>query len=198
MNLNDFYKPLPDIGIFAKTRSGKDEIFKILYGMGFHVERVAFGDVMKERFFETFPHIPREPKPIEQQIAYGEAMRQIDTHVWVRPTMNRKQMRADLLSQAGLKVPTFVYTDIRNMYEYEAVKQTGAIMLKVEADTSVRVSRMLELGETPSEFINNSPTERLVDTFEYDYRITNNGTRKELEQTVTDLVFQIQQKRNDD
>lgn len=197
MNLNDFYKPLPDIGIFAKTRSGKDEIFKILQHMGFNVERVAFGDIMKERFFETFPHIPKEPKPIEQQIAYGEAMRQIDTHVWVRPTMNRKQMRADLLSQAGLKVPSFVYTDIRNMYEYNAVKQTGAIMLKVEADTSVRVSRMIELGETPSEFINNSPTEKLVDTFEYDYRITNNGTREDLEKAVTELIFQIQQKRND-
>jgi hypothetical protein len=197
MSFKQFYRPLPDIGIFAKTRSGKDEVFKILDRLGFDVERVAFGDVMKERFHQTFPHIPQHPKPIQELITYGEAMRQIDTHVWVTPTMNRVQLRRDILAQAGLQIPTFVYTDIRNVYEYEAVKSTGAIMVKVHADEEIRAHRMLTLGETPSAELFNAPTELAMDNFKADFTVTNNGTIEDLEKEVTELIFSIHRKRNE-
>ena len=198
MNLTNYYKPLPDIGLFGKTRSGKDTIYNALDFMGFDCERVAFGDIMKERFFQTFPHIPKEPKPIAQQIAYGEAMRTIDTHVWVKPTMNRVKLRSDILAQAGLRVPTFVYTDIRNSFEYDAVKNTGAVMVKVEATEELRAFRMAKLGEKPSEEIFNAPTEVALDSFEYDYVIYNNGDMEDLSKQIHELIYQIQLKRGNE
>jgi hypothetical protein len=195
LSIEQFYKRLPDLGFFAKTRSGKDEVFKVLERMGFEVERVAFGDIMKERFHQSFPHIPKDPKPIQELITYGEAMRQIDSHVWVRPTMNRVRLRKDILSQAGLPVPTFVYTDIRNIYEYEAVKNSGALMIKIEAKEEVRARRMLQLGEKPSPEIFNAPTEKAMDNFKADLVIHNDGTLKDLEREATELIFSIQAKQ---
>lgn len=197
MSLEQFYKPLPDIGFFAEMRSGKDEVFKILDKMGFDVERVAFGDVMKESFHERFPNIPKDPKPIQQLQQYGEAMRAIDPYVWVRPTMNRKRMRADILAQAGLRVPTFVFTDIRNIYEYQAVKDSGAFMVRIKAPLESRVQRMLQLGETVSPEILNAPTETIIDTFEADYVLHNDGSYQDLQKAVTEMIFKIQEKRND-
>jgi hypothetical protein len=196
MSLSQFYKPLPDIGLFAKMRSGKDEVFKILDRMGFDVERVAFGDVMKESFYERFPHIPKDPKPIDLLQKYGQAMREIDPDVWVRPTMNRKQLRADILAQAGLMVPSFVFTDIRQPNEYQAVKDSGAFMVKVEAPLELRVKRMLELGETVTPEVLEAPTERYIDTFESDFVIYNDGTIEDLEKQVIEMIYKIQEKRN--
>lgn len=195
--MSQFYKPLPDIGLFAKMRSGKDEVFKILDRMGFDVERVAFGDVMKESFYERFPHIPKDPKPIDLLQKYGQAMREIDPDVWVRPTMNRKQLKADILAQAGLMVPSFVFTDIRQPNEYQAVKDSGAFMVKVEAPLELRVKRMLELGETVTPEVLEAPTERYIDTFESDFVIYNDGTIEDLEKQVTEMIYKIQEKRND-
>lgn len=195
--MSQFYKPLPDIGLFAKMRSGKDEVFKILDRMGFDVERVAFGDVMKESFYERFPHIPKDPKPIDLLQKYGQAMREIDPDVWVRPTMNRKQLRADILAQAGLMVPSFVFTDIRQPNEYQAVKDSGAFMVKVEAPLELRVKRMLELGETVTPEVLEAPTEHYIDTFESDFVIYNDGTIEDLEKQVIEMIYKIQEKRND-
>lgn len=194
--MSQFYKPLPDIGLFAKMRSGKDEVFKILERMGFDVERVAFGDVMKESFFERFPHIPKEPKPTKLLQQYGQAMREIDPDVWVRPTMNRKQLRADILSNAGLKVPTFVFTDIRQPNEYQAVKDSGAFMVKIETPLELRVKRMLELGETVTPEVLEAPTELYIDTFEPDFVIYNDGTLEDLQKQVIEMIYKIQEKRN--
>lgn len=197
MSLSQFYRPLPDIGLFAKMRSGKDEVFKILDRMGFDVERVAFGDVMKESFFENFPNIPKEPKPTLQLIAYGQAMREIDQDVWVRPTMSRVQMRKNSLTRANLQVPSFVYTDIRQPNEYQAVKDSGAFMVKIETPLELRVKRMLELGETVTPEVLEAPTERYIDTFESDFVIYNDGTIEDLQKQVTEMIYKIQEKGND-
>jgi hypothetical protein len=197
LTLNQFYRPLPDIGLFAKMRSGKDEVFKILDKMGFDVERVAFGDVLKESFFERFPHIPKEPKPTDKLIAYGQALREIDPDVWVRPTMNRVQLRKDILAQAGLRVPSMVYTDIRQPNEYDAVKGSGAFMVRVEAPLEQRVMRMIQLGEKPTLEVLEAPTEKYLESFEADFVIYNDGDYSNLEKQVVEMIFKIQEKRND-
>jgi hypothetical protein len=195
LSIDQFYRPLPNIALFAKMRSGKDEVYTILKAMGFHVERVAFGDVMKERFFETFPAIPKDPKPIIQLIQYGEAMRKIDSLVWVTPTMNRMKLRTDILAQAGLTPPSFVVTDVRNQFEYDACKRAGFVMVRVHASEEVRVKRMLELGEKVSREILDAPTETALDRFEYDHLILNESTKQELAHNVTEFVYQLQTKR---
>ncbi|AYP68754.1 deoxynucleoside monophosphate kinase [Bacillus phage vB_BpsS-36] len=198
MGLKDFYRePLPNIGLFAKMRSGKDEVYKVISFMGFNVERVAFGDIMKERFYELFPLIPPEPKPISELVAFGQSMRAIDNDVWVRPTMARMKVRTDILAQAGFTPPAFIVTDIRQPNEYEACKRAGMVMVKVHADESVRVERMLALGEKVSREVLDSPTELHIDGFKPDYVINNNGTPQELAKEITELIYKIQTKRND-
>jgi hypothetical protein len=197
MSVNQFFKPLPDIGLFAKMRSGKDEVYKMIESMGFITKRVAFGDVMKENFFRTFPHIPAEPKPTAQLIEYGQAMRNIDPNVWVRPTMNRIRHHNDIRAQAGLDMPAHIFTDIRQPNEYEAVKNSGAVMVKIVRPEWMRVETMLELGEEVSTDVLNAPTERHLDNFGYDYIIYNDGTIKDLERQVTELVYQIQKDKLD-
>ncbi len=150
ISLKQFLKPLPNIALFAKTRSGKDEVYNVLNRMGWNVERYAFGDAMKEKFYSVFPDIPREPKPTKAMIEFGESMRKIDPFVWVKPTMNKMNVRKYELAQAGLNVPSFVITDVRNWEEYNACKNAGFTMVKVWASEETRIKRMEALGEEVS------------------------------------------------
>lgn len=195
MPLSKFFQPLPDIAFIAKARSGKDEAFKTLDRMGFDVHRVAFGDAMKEKFFELFPHIPREPKPVRELQKFN-LLTTIDDQVWVRPTMNRAKLKKDILAQAGLQVPTLIYTDIRQQHEYDAVKATGAVFVRIETPLAVRMKRMIDAGEVVSTEVLNAPTETAMDAFEVDYTITNGGSREDFEKELSDLIYKIQEKRN--
>lgn len=186
---------LPNIGLFAKMRSGKDEVYKIIRELGYDVERVAFGDVMKEYFFDTFPNIPKEPKPTKLLQLYGEAMREIDPYVWVDKTMNRVRVKMDIYKNFGVEPRALVFTDIRNSYEYDAVKQLGAVMVKIEAPEELRIQRMLALGEEVSLEVLNAPTELVIDSFHADYVLYNNGTRDDLKRQVIELIQTIQQEK---
>jgi hypothetical protein len=196
MSLNDFTKPLPDIAFFGKMRAGKDEAFQVIESMGFHVKRVAFGDTMKERFFQTFPWIPKEPKPIAELIEYGQSMRGIDEDVWVRPTMARLKVARDILAQHGLNVPSAIFTDVRQPNELEACIALGCKIVYIHAHENVRVDRMLANGEKVSREVLDAPTEMYIDEWlaqeKADYVLTNNGDRNNLISQVTELIYQIQ------
>lgn len=199
MSLTNFYKPLPNIAFFAKMRAGKDEAFKILDEFGFDVERVAFGDILKESFFKTFPLIPQEPKPIEEIQLYGQACRTIDSYVWVRPTMERMKNKIDTLAQAGLQVPSFVFTDVRQPNELQACIDAGCTIVYIHAHENVRVQRMVDAGEKVSRKILDAPTELHIDDWlaqeKADYVVTNNGDRAQFEKNLTELIYKIQSEK---
>jgi hypothetical protein len=196
MSLNDFTKPLPDIAFFGKMRAGKDEAFQVIKEMGFHVKRVAYGDVMKEKFFMTLPWIPQEPKPIAQLIQYGQSMRAIDEDVWVRQTMARLKVSRDIMAQHGLDIPSAIFTDVRQPNELEACIAMGCKIVYIHAHENVRIDRMLRAGEEVSTAVLNAPTEQHIDDWlaeeKADYVITNNGNRSQLIGQVTELIYQIQ------
>lgn len=194
LSLEKFLKPLPNIALTAKMRAGKDEVFKIIDSMGFDVERVAFGDFMKKHFFETFPHIPKEPKPIRLLQKYGQYMRDIYENVWVDKAMQYMEKRKEELSRAGLRVPSFIVTDVRQPNEYEAVRKAGFIVVRIEAPLEKRIERMIALGETVSPEILNAETEQHIDKFQVDYVLYNDGTKEELKRQVIELIYQIQLK----
>lgn len=195
LSLSEFFKPLPNIALTAKMRAGKDEVYKIIESMGFDVERVAFGDFMKKHFFETFPNIPREPKPIGLLQKYGQSMRAIYNNVWVDKAMAYMEKRSEELSRAGLRVPTFIVTDVRQPNEYEAVRNAGFVVVRIEAPEELRVQRMLALGETVSQEILNAETEQHIDTFVVDYVIHNDGSLDDLKREVISLIYKIQQEK---
>lgn len=196
ISLKQFLKPLPNIALFAKTRSGKDEVYNVLNRMGWDVERYAFGDAMKEKFYSIFPDMPREPKPTIAMIEFGEAMRRIDPFVWVKPTMNKMSVRKYELAQAGLNVPSFVITDVRNWEEYNACKNAGFTMVKVWASEETRIRRMEALREKVNRGILDAPTEKRMEQFSYDFVVENDTDDYDtLVSNVTELIYQIQSQR---
>ncbi|QMS41924.1 kinase [Bacillus phage Bolokhovo] len=188
MSLSEFYKKLPNIAFYGKRRSGKDEAAKILKNMGFSLYNVSFGYHMKHHFHTTFPDIPMEPKPVELYVQYGQAMREIDPDVWV------KKVKDEIEHIRLFNNPrrSLVNTDCRQQNEYDFLKSQGFVFVRVDTLKSIRVSRMLELGETVSPEYLNGETESTLDSFEPDYVITNNGTPKDFANEITELVYKIQ------
>ncbi|AMR60090.1 phosphate mevalonate kinase [Bacillus phage Leo2] len=188
MSLSEFYKKLPNIAFYGKRRSGKDEAAKVLKNMGFLTYQISFGKHLKHHFHSTFPDIPMEPKPVKELIEYGQAMRKIDPDVWI------KKARLEMANIRAFNNPrrSLVNTDCRQQNEYDFLKAQGFIFVRVDTSQSIRVGRMLSLGETVSpEYLNNE-TENTLDDFEYDYRITNNGTPDDFAREITELVYRIQ------
>jgi hypothetical protein len=196
LSVDKYFSKLPDIAFFGKMRSGKDEACKILAGMGFDIQRIAFGDVMKKKFSELFPNIPMEPKPIELLQQFGQAMRKIDENVWVRPTMKYIELIKDTSFVNNNPAPSFVFTDVRQPNEFKACKDAGCIMVYIDAPEWLRVERMIQAGETVSEAILNAPTELHVDDWLkqglQDYTISNMGTYEGFQAEIRELVYKIQ------
>ena len=192
MSLKQYYKPLPDIGLIGKMRSGKDEVYKALEQMGFHVERLAFGDAMKAKFYDIFPDKPRDPKPVKDMQTFN-VMREIDSDVWVKPTIDKRDASiADHKYVLQQMPPSFIYTDIRQPNEYRAVKSTGAIMVKVVAPEEQRINRMVKAGEVVTNDMLVATTELAMDDFEFDYKIDNSGDILDLQKEITQMVYEIQ------
>jgi hypothetical protein len=196
LSVDKFFNKLPDIAFFGKMRAGKDEAYKILAGMGFSIERIAFGDVMKKKFSELFPNIPMEPKPIELLQQFGQSMREIDENVWVRPTMKYIELIKDTSFVNNNPAPSFVFTDVRQPNEFKACKDAGCIMVYINTPEWLRVERMLEAGEKVTREILDAPTERHVDSWVYnrmyDYKISNHGDLDEFQAEIRELVYKIQ------
>ncbi|AGE61044.1 deoxynucleoside monophosphate kinase [Bacillus phage Finn] len=186
--LDMFYKSLPDIAFYGKRRAGKDEAAKILKNMGFLTYQISFGKHLKHHFHSTFPDIPMEPKPVKELIEYGQAMRKIDPDVWIK----KAKTEAEHIRAFNNPRRSLINTDCRQQNEYDFLKEQGFIFVRIDSPESARVQRMINLGETVSpEYLNNE-TENTLDDFEYDYRITNNGTHKDFATEITELVYQIQ------
>ncbi|AGE60816.1 deoxynucleoside monophosphate kinase [Bacillus phage Eoghan] len=186
--LDMFYKQLPDIAFYGKRRSGKDEAANIIKNMGFLTYQISFGKHLKHHFHATFPDIPMEPKPVEKLIEYGQAMRQIDPDVWI------KKAKLEMENVRAFDNPrrSLINTDCRQQNEYDFLKSQGFIFVRIDAIKSVRVERMLALGETVKpEYLNNE-TEDTLDGFDYDYVIQNNGSPESFAKEITELVYLIQ------
>ncbi|MGX5581909.1 hypothetical protein [Bacillus cereus] len=189
MSLNSFGKKIPNIALIAEMRSGKDTVYEILEELGFPVVRLAFGDALKGMFHNCYPWIPREPKPIEQYQHFN-FLKEIDSDVFIKPTMSKLWFEKELDKSSGSN-RAYVFTDIRQPDEYEAVKKAGCKIIKVYASKEVRIARMIANGETVSEEILNAPTEKYLRDFEYDHLLVNNWTREELKRQVVELVYKL-------
>ena len=97
--------------------------------------RVAFGDVMKEMFHSQFTEIPVSPKPIEAYQKYGQALRDIDPLVFVRPTIGAVLSHRNWREQTFPDEPmSYIFTDVRQPNELEAFKQLGGVVVRIFAD----------------------------------------------------------------
>lgn len=180
------------IALIGKTRSGKDEVARLLTELSYPHERVAFGDIMKEKFYDIFPQYTGKPKPTKEIIMFGQSMRAINEDVWVNYLMGN--IRAIQLFHDTYQIdrPVYVFTDVRQQNEYDACKELGCIMVKVNSGDALRVGRMLAIGEQPSKEVLQAKTETDLDKFEADEVINNNGTLEDLAHEVERLMIKLE------
>ncbi len=90
----------------------------------------------------------------------------LDEDVWVKPVL------AAMLNNPG----PFVISDVRFPNEFRALKNSGALMVKITR-TGVESNAGQHLSETA------------LDNAEWDWVVPNDGTLLELEETLVDLVM---------
>jgi hypothetical protein len=193
LSFNEFMRPLPDIALIGKRRAGKDSFYETLKLMGFDVKRVAFGDPLREKLFEMFPHLPKDPKPVREMIIFGQAMREIDPDIWVKLTIGRLKLDRAIMSQ--LTPASAVFTDVRQPNEFEACKKLGAVTVRIDTPENIRVERMLAHGEVVTRETLDAYTETALDRYETDFTLRNDGTIEDFQKEITELVYKIQTKR---
>jgi dephospho-CoA kinase len=190
--------------LIGKMRSGKDETAKLLSLFIPHVKIVAFGDMLKKQFHKEFPHIPKVPKPrnseafTPEQInqwkregkpiigyqEYGQMKRKENPDIWVNYLL--EEIKRD-------QSKPYIVTDVRQMNEYNALKQLGFYMVRVEANEEIRIGRMRQNGEVVTGL--NHETERMVDHFDVDYVLDNNTNDPDiLKKKVHEMVMFFQYK----
>jgi dephospho-CoA kinase len=180
----------PRIALSGKIRSGKDSAGKHLY-VDHDLERMAFGDALKRLYHETFPWVPRDPKPRAGYQTYGQVIRQqFGEDTWIKHVEQSMHFYENKRDVAGI-----VITDLRQPNEYEWCRANGFAVIRVTAPDELRMARAVEAGDdfTVHDFVHS--TELYVDSFDCDYEIVNDGTIAELYAQVDEIVAKL--KRNE-
>lgn len=178
-----------NIAFIGKTRSGKDTAYGLLAKKGYYVQRVAFGDALKEEFYKLFPQFIGQPKPTKHLIFFGQSMRRIDANIWVRKTLENLAVDERFYEQANLQVPTLVFTDIRQLNEYQTAKEMGTIFIRLKVSDETRKARMTALGEEVTDEVLEAHTEQLQEAFACEFTISSDT--EEILSDELDIVLDI-------
>ena len=179
------------IALFGKMRSGKDTVGQLLIDR-YDFKKYAFGTGIGEIILKYFPDAFKNGKPRHHYQFIGQQLRELDPEVWIKYLLNT--VEADALKRSVQEIPlNVVVTDARQFNEYERLKENGYIIVKVETDEDVRLERIKASGDnfTPEQL--NHPTELQVDLVDPDFIIKNNGTLKDLETSVANLVWLLKE-----
>lgn len=172
------------IALAGELRSGKSTLAKYAeetYGM----TPFAFGDELKKRFHETFPNVPRHPKPREGYQLYGQLMRFVyGQDIWVNYTFDeidrcRKAALGYNFDNPAVQFNPLV-TDARQPNEFQKLRERGFKIVKVTAPIELRIARAKADGDIFTEDDLNHETELYVRDLNPDYLITNDGSLTDL------------------
>jgi hypothetical protein len=179
------------LALCGRLRSGKDTAAQYLT-LFYDFQQFAFADPLKRYLHEIFPHVPREPKPRALYQAFGQKLREIDPDVWVNLTMHKidEYLRQYACDCSPLK-PRVVVTDCRQQNEYDRLRAEGFVFIRINADDELRIRRALEAGDDFTEEDLRHETELLVDSFDVDYEVYNNGTTSELYAQIDEIMREL-------
>lgn len=178
------------IAILGKMRSGKDTASAYLQSkVDFHT--FAFGDGITGVIERYFPHLFAEGKPRTAYQVIGQTFRSISSFVWIEELDTRVWHTTFGYPDANLLV-----TDLRQMNEYEYLKDNDYTIIKIEADEELRLDRIAKSGDAFDPSTLNHETETAVDVIPYDYLVTNNGTLEELHEQLDFVLEELGQEGN--
>ena len=199
------------VAITGKLRSGKSTAAShLVLNHGF--ERVSFGgalsryadelfdgsDVYPTEYVEIESNCPfgSEPVKIKRKNRrllqdFGEAMRALDPHIWIRHAESLVEYYADKRSTRGI-----VIDDLRQPNEEAWARANGFIIVRVNANEDTRIARAKEAGDDFGIEDLRHGTELHVDDIEADYDVWNDGEdRAELERKIDELMSEIKSGR---
>lgn len=178
------------IGITGKMRSGKDEVADIITGRlgtdGEPYSKIGFAEGITELLNEYVPNVFEEGKPRKAYQDVGQVLRQFHENVWVDRAMERVNTVIRRAPETHI-----IIKDVRQPNEYYALKEAGFTIIRVEAETELRVARSLSSNDTFNVEHLYHETEHILDDFEVDFTITNNSTLEELTHTTETLLQEL-------
>jgi hypothetical protein len=179
------------LALCGRLRSGKDTAARYLT-LFYDFHPFAFADPLKRYLHEIFPHVPREPKPRRLLQLFGQKMRELDPDVWVNLTMHKidEYLRQHACDCSPLK-PRVVVTDCRQQNEFDRLRAAGFVFVRINADDELRIKRALEAGDDFTAEDLAHETELLVDSFDVDYEVDNNGTTSELYEQIDAIMNEL-------
>jgi hypothetical protein len=181
------------LALCGRLRSGKDTAAQYLT-LFYDFHPFAFAEPLKRYLHEIFPHVPREPKPRRLLQLFGQKMREIDPDVWINLTMRQidDYLRLHPCECGGSALkPRVVVTDCRQQNEYDHLRAEGFVFIRINADDELRIRRALEAGDDFTEEDLRHETELLVDSFDVDYEVYNNGTTSELYAQIDEIMREL-------
>lgn len=174
------------IALTGEMRSGKDEVGKILVEE-FGFKRYAFGDGIRKVTRKLFPHeFENGVKPRKLLQEFGQEQVARYPRVWVDACF-----REMLFDEVDPVTDNVVITDLRQPHEYEALKESGFVIVRVNTKDHIRKRRMELAGEEVSADVLQHSTESHVRRFTVDFEIDNNGTTEQLRNNVIALLRSI-------
>lgn len=172
------------IALAGEMRSGKDTVAEYL--KKFNFKRYAFGDGIREVTKLLFPHEFDNGKPRKLLQDFGQEQVKRYKKVWIDYTFRKM-----LYDGIDPNEDNVVITDLRQQHEYEALVESGFMIVRVNAKPHVRKQRIIQAGEEFSEETFNHSTEKFIRTFEVDYELYNNEGEQELIDQINKMLSNI-------
>lgn len=167
------------IAVCGKMRSGKDTVSDYLV-KEHKFTKFAFSDGIHKVGRLLFPrefYGAEKPRKLLQDI--GQHMRRVDPNIWVGFTFQQiEYVNANFI----------VISDLRQPNEWQALKEDGFFIVRVNASDETRLERSIAAGDNFTIHDMQHETEQHIDSFLVDFDIQNDGTLEE-------LIPQIEQAR---
>lgn len=164
------------IALCGKLRSGKDTVADLLVE-DFKFTNFAFSEGIWKVGKLVFPNDfngTEKPRKLLQEI--GQKLRMVDENIWVYYTLNQIE---------EVSPSRVVISDMRQPNEFNALKEDGFFIIRINASEEVRLERSQRAGDHFTIENLQHETESFIDGFDVDFEIDNNGTVDELKaQTV--------------
>lgn len=177
------------IALAGKLRSGKTTVEQYLCAIH-DFTPYAFADPLKYSFYNLFPQYRSQPKPRALLQKYGEDMCAIDPHVWIRPTFERIDRTIGIAAIEG-RTPRILITDLRKQTELDEVRRQGFTVIRITAPEELRIRRAREAGDDFALEDLAHPTETMVDGFDVDFEVSNDGDSLELYAQIDAVLKEI-------
>lgn len=160
------------ISLCGEARSGKDTVAKLL---GDDFLRFAFGDYMKEKYYEANPHMRGLPKDREHMIGWSQPQVEKDNNIWVGELDKEITLRVDMFGEEK-----YVITDLRQPHEEKWCRDNGFHIVRVHTQEERRLIRAQHLGETLGKDLDY--------WVEADFHIYNDGSLEDLQINTRKLL----------